>query len=112
MHTPSTQTGDVGPGQLFPDTWNKSPYTDKLKNPFGTNLNRGELFNGNAYESLIVTGRALGKARGSDRAHAAGLYRAGSSTNPGYNERVKNFNDNGRNYDAFFSCLARKGFSP
>lgn len=41
MHTPSTQTGDVGPGQLYPDTWNKSPYTDGLTNPFGTNLNRG-----------------------------------------------------------------------
>ena len=112
MHTPDVQMGDVGPGQLYPDAWNKSPYTDKLKNPFGTNLNRGEVFNGNAYENLIVTGRVLGTARGADRANAAGLYRAGASTNPGYSERVQNFKDNVKNYDAFFACLAKKGFSP
>jgi hypothetical protein len=112
MHTPSTQTGDVGPGQLYPDTWNKSPYTDGLTNPFGTNLNRGQVFDGNAFESLMVTGRALGTAQGAQRANAAGLYRAGSSTNPGYKERVQNFKDNVKNYDAFFGCLAKKGFSP
>jgi YD repeat-containing protein len=112
MHTPSTQTGDVGPGQLYPDTWNKTPYTDGLTNPFGTNLNRGQVFNGNAFESLMVAGRALGTAQGAQRANAAGLYRAGSSTNPGYKERVQNFKDNVKNYDAFFGCLAKKGFSP
>lgn len=112
MHTPATQTGDVGPGQLYPDTWNKSPYTDGLSNPFGTNLNRDQVFNGNAFENLMVAGRALGQARGAQRADAAGLYRAGSSTNPGYKERVQNFNDNVKNYDAFFGCLAKKGFSP
>jgi YD repeat-containing protein len=112
MHTPDVQMGDVGPGQLYPDTWNKSPYTDGLTNPFGTNLNRGQVFNGNAFENLMVAGRALGTARGAQRANAAGLYRAGSSTNPGYKERVQNFKDNVKNYDAFFGCLAKKGFSP
>jgi hypothetical protein len=112
MHTPSTQIGDVGPGQLYPGTWNKSPYTDGLSNPFGTNLNRGQVFNGNAFENLIVAGRALGTAQGAQRANAAGLYRAGSSNNPGYKERVQNFKDNVKNYDAFFGCLAKKGFSP
>jgi hypothetical protein len=24
-HTSDTQTGDIGPGQLFPDIWDKSP---------------------------------------------------------------------------------------
>jgi len=64
MHTPSTQTGDGCAGKLYPDTWNKSPYTDGLSNPFGTNLNRGQVFNGNAFENLMVAGRALGTARG------------------------------------------------
>ena len=116
MHTPSTQVGDVGPGALYPPTWNKSPYTDGLSNPFGTNLNRGQVFNGNAFENLMVTGRALnsfaGPATGAQRADVAGLYRAGSRTNPGYKERVQNFKDNVKNYDAFFGCLAKKGFSP
>jgi YD repeat-containing protein len=63
MHTPSTQTGDIGPGQLYPDTWNRSPYTGGLSNPFGTNLNRGQVFNGNAFENLMVAGRALGQLK-------------------------------------------------
>ena len=112
MHTPSVQMGDVGPGQLYPGTWNKSPYTDGLSNPFGTNLNRGEPFNGSPFDNLMVTGRALGTAQGKDRANAAGIYRAGKSTNAGYNDRVKNFNDNKAGYDAFYDCLAKKGFSP
>jgi len=112
FHTRNTEIGDVGPGALYPPTWNKSPYTDGLSNPFGTNLNKGQVFNGNAFENLMVAGRALGTAQGAQRANAAGIYRAGSSTNPGYKERVQNFKDNARNYDAFYGCLAKKGFSP
>lgn len=116
MHTPNTQTGDIGPGQLFPDIWDKSPYTDDVNhrklNPFGTNRNVGQMFNGNAYDNLIVAGRALGTAQGAGRADAAGIFRAGASGNPGYKERVQNFKDNVKNYDAFFGCLAKKGFSP
>ncbi len=41
IHTRNTEIADVGPGALYPPTWNKSPYTDGLSNPFGTNLNKG-----------------------------------------------------------------------
>jgi hypothetical protein len=116
LHTSKTNIGDIGPGQLFPDIWDKSPYTDDLNhrklNPFGTNRNVGQVFNGNAYDNLIVTGRALGTARGAQRADAAGRYRAGNPSGVGYGDRVQNFKDNAKNYDAFFNCLAKKGFSP
>jgi len=35
-----------------------------------------------------------------------------NTDHPGYKERVQNFKDNVKNYDAFFDCLAKKGFSP
>ena len=115
-HSADTNIGDVGPGQLYPPTWNKSPYTDGLRNPFGTNTQVGQSFNGNSVENLVVTARALnsfaGPVRGANRADAAGLYRAGSRTNEGYKERVQNFKNNYKNYDRFFGCLAKKGFSP
>jgi hypothetical protein len=116
FHTRNTQTGDIGPGQLFPDICDKSPYTDDLNhhklNAFGTNRNTGQVFNGNAYDNLIVTGRALGQARGNQRADAAGFFRAGNHSDSRYRARVQNFKDHGGNYDRFFECLAKKGFSP
>jgi hypothetical protein len=112
FHTRGTNIGDVGPGQLHPPIWNKSPYTDGLNNPFGTNLNTGQVFNGNAFQNLMVTGRALGRARGDQRADAAGYYRAGNHSDSRYRARVQNFKEHGRNYDRFFECLAKKGFSP
>jgi len=112
FHTRNTNIGDVGPGQLHPPIWNKSPYTDGLSNPFGTNINTNQVFNGNAFENLMRTGRALGQARGDQRADAAGYFRAGNHSDSRYKARMQNFEDNVRNYDRFYNCLAQKGFSP
>ncbi len=94
LHTSDTDIGDIGPGALFPGIWNKSPYTDGLKNPFGANLKVGEVFNGDVTDNLKLTARALnsffGPVRGAKRAEAAGLFRAGTKDDR-YKARVKNF---------------------
>jgi hypothetical protein len=115
LHTSDTDIGDIGPGALFPGIWNKAPYTDDLKNPFGTNLRVGEAFNGDVTDNLKLAARALnsfwGPVRGAKRAEAAGMFRAGTKDER-YRARVQNFKDNVKNYDRFFNCLAKKGYSP
>jgi YD repeat-containing protein len=115
IHGKDNPIGDIGPGQVYPGIWNKSPYTDNLKNPFGTNLGVGQKFNGDPFENLILTARALsaplGRVTGdAERAKAAGLYKAGSETGPGYQTRVDKFNGTRAGFDAFFNCLAKFGF--
>ena len=115
-------TADIGPGQLNPSIWDKSPYTAGLGDPFGTNRDVGQVFNGNGYHNLVVTARALLSGGGS-REHQAGIFRAGHEfnkqkgskkkqkvTNPTYQARVDAFNGVAPNYDAFFNCMKGKGF--
>jgi len=102
-------TADIGPGQLSPGVWDKAPYTSGLRNPFGTNREVGQVFNGNPVENLLLTAYALNSLPGS-RANKAGLYKAGSVEGPGYQKRVNNFNSHVKGYDAFYSCLAQRGF--
>lgn len=100
---------DIGPGQLHPGTWDKAPYTSGLRNPFGTNRAVGQVFNGNPIENLLLMSYALDSRAGS-RAKKAGLYKAGSTSGPGYQGRVNTFNKYAKGYDDFFNCLARRGF--
>ncbi len=113
LHTSDQLIGDIGPGQLFPGIWDKvANDKDKglLKNPFGSNRAVGEVFNGNVLDNLRLTARALGPARGVARAKAAAIYRAGGPKGAGYKDRIQNFKDHFKNYDAFFNCLRGKGF--
>jgi hypothetical protein len=113
---------DIGPGQLNPEIWDKSPYTDGLGDPFGTNRKVGERFNGLIMDNLIVTARAL-MSRSGSRDHQAGLFKAGQQyTTVGrgknkqqversdYRRRVDAFNNVAPSYDAFFDCLRGQGF--
>jgi hypothetical protein len=114
IHGRNELIGDIGPGQLFPGVWDKSPYIDGLKNPFGSNREVGQIFNGNFDDNLLLMGRALhsffGNVTGDKRAEAAGLYKAGSTTGPGYSDRVKKFNEQKNGYDKFFDCLRKAGY--
>jgi YD repeat-containing protein len=116
LHSPGNPIGDIGPGGLYPGTWDKAPYTDGLQNPFGSNRQVGQPFNGNSFENLFVAARALnsffGPVRGNERSKVAGLYRAGSESGYGYKDRVARFKKQSPGYDAFFNCLAKQGFSP
>jgi hypothetical protein len=104
---------DVGPLQSSTTYYNKSPFTDGLNNPFGTVFSETQPFNGNSFSSLRVGARAYALdilPRSKSRADAAGLYRAGNRKNPaksGYNDRVKQFNNWSKGYDAFFNCLKK-----
>jgi hypothetical protein len=120
-------TADIGPGQLNPPIWDKSPYTDGLKSPFGTNREVGQVFNGWGYENLVVTARALISVKGS-REHQAGIFRAGHQFDPIYKGKGKNRKKVGEklneayqarvnalrgvapSYDAFFECMRKQGF--
>jgi len=113
FHTRKDPIGDIGPGQLYPGIWEKVA-NDKgkglIKNPFGSNRKVGEGFNGDPFDNLRLTARALGPARGEARAKAAAIYRAGGPKGDGYNERIKNFKDHYQNFNRFFNCLRGKGF--
>jgi hypothetical protein len=123
-HNRARTEADIGPGQLHPGTWDKAPYTNEVNNPFGTNRQVGDIFNGSPMDNLIVTGRAL-MSRPGDRAHQAGLFRAGrqydlvkdrrgkvigKNENPDYRARADAFNGVAPNYDSFFNCLRKQGF--
>jgi len=116
LHSAGEKDGDIGPGQLFPGIWEKTGNDTKkglIKNPFGTNREYQQprlVFNGDPFDNLRLTARALGGARGQARAKAAAMYRAGSPKGAGYKERLQNFKDHYKNYDAFFNCLRGKGF--
>ena len=100
---------DVGPLQVANnDVYAKAPFTSRLNNPMGTFTTERRQFDGNPWDNLRWGARAytldiLTRARG--RADAAGLFRAGTRTGPGYNDRVGQFNSQYRSYDAFFNCL-------
>ncbi len=116
LHDPDELIGDIGPGQVFPGIWGVSPFTDGLDDPFGSNREVGhQEFNGDPVENLVLAGRALnhplGAVQGNRRREAAGLYKAGSQSGPGYQTRVDKWgNANVNAYDAFFGCLKDKGF--
>jgi hypothetical protein len=122
LHREGNPIGDIGPGQIYPGIWEKSPFTNGLTNPLGTNRKVEEGFNGNPYENLVLTARALLDAKGS-REHQAGMFRAGRQfdtvgkgkkkkkvENSTYRRRVNAFNKVAPNYDSFFDCLRSKGF--
>jgi hypothetical protein len=104
---------DVGPLQTSTTYFDQSPFTDGLDNPFGTTRSKTEPFNGNSFSSLRVGARAYTLdilPRSKSRADAAGLFRAGNRNNPsksGYNDRVKQFNNWSKGFDAFFNCLRK-----
>ena len=113
---------DIGPGQLNPEIWDKSPFTDGLRDPFGTNRKVREKFNGIIMDNLILTARALMHRTGS-RDHQAGLFKAGQQYDTvgkgknkrqversDYRRRVDAFNGVAPNYDSFFDCLRKRGF--
>ena len=107
---------DVGPGQIASTYYNKKPFTTGLPQAFGTNFSETVEFNGNPYQNLRATARALnhhlGPVRGNLRGHVAGLHRAGSGdfikTTEGkavYDIRVGEFQEWQAGYDRFFDCL-------
>ncbi len=70
-----------------------------------------ERFNGNETDNVTLAARAfsLGILGGSSSlADAAGLYRAGSRTGPGYRERFNEYVHDAPGDRAQFNCLAAK----
>jgi hypothetical protein len=107
---------DVGPMQLATNVWNRSPFTDGLSNPFGTvAMNRHTRqyasFNGDFEENVTVGARAFSMdilARSRSLADAAGLYRAGSRTGPGYRDRFNEYTREASRDRAQLNCLAAR----
>ena len=96
------------------DSFTPAPGTKRntpadCENPFGTNRAVGQVFNGNPIENLLLMAYAL-DSRAGGRAKKAGLYKAGSTSGPGYQDRVNRFTKYAKGYDDFFNCLARRGF--
>lgn len=108
-HERGNPTGDIGPGQLYPGIWEKSPFTDGLRNPFGSARAVGDRFNGDVSENLMLMARAYNSMRGT-RSQMAGLYKAGSTTGPGYQQRVTSFNQLAPTWDRFYNCLAGRAY--
>lgn len=85
---------DVGPMQTATNVWNKAPFTDGLSDPFGaiamSRITRQYVgFNGSVSDNLTLGARAFSMDilnRSRSLADAAGLYRAGSRTGPGYQQ--------------------------
>jgi len=100
---------DVGPmGIANNGVYAKAPFTSGLANPMGTFTTEKKRFDGNPFDNLRWAARAYTMdilRRTRDRANAAGLYRAGTRTGPGYSDRVAQFNKESKGYDDFFKCL-------
>ena len=107
---------DVGPMQTATNVWGKSPFTDGLSDPFGTismNLStrQYEGFNGNVSDNLTLGARAFSMDildRSRSLADAAGLYRAGSRTGPGYQQRFNEYTREAPGDRAQLNCLANR----
>jgi hypothetical protein len=107
--THSYDGADVGPmGIANNGVYAKAPFISGLANPMGTFTTEKKRFDGDPFDNLRWAARAYTMdilKRTKDRAQAAGLYRAGTPTGPGYSDRIKQFNGQSRGYDNFFKCL-------
>ena len=100
--------------------YNRSPFTDGLLLPFGTNPNNFQgshsapYENGNWFDNLRLSARMFNEisGRGYNREETAGIYRAGSKSGPGYRARVNEFRKLSPGYDSYFNCLRRQGTLP
>jgi RHS repeat-associated protein len=104
---------DTGPMQISTNYYDKSPFTDGLPGAFGTfamdwNTKEYAPFNGDPYDNLRAGARAYTKdilSRSRNNADAAGLFRAGSRTGPGYSDRSAQYTREASRDRSFFDCL-------
>ena len=107
-------------------TWDQGPFTTGLPKAFtGNSFNfpnsfapkspslgyfgKDLQFNGDTSQNLLAGGRAFGLdivPRSSSLADAAGLYRAGSTTGPGYQDRFDQYTKEAPGDRAYLNCLA------
>jgi hypothetical protein len=106
---------DTGPLQLATNVWGKSPYTDNLQNPFGTfatdmATRKYQGFNGSVADNLALGVQAFKYilSISKSNADAAGLYRAGSRTGPGYSDRSSQYQSEWQANKAYLDCLDGK----
>lgn len=105
---------DVGPMQISTNYYQKSPFTDGLPGAFGTiamsnSTQQYEGFNGSASANLRAGARAFTMdilSRSRSNADAAGLFRAGSRTGPGYTQRFNEYTREAPGDRAQLNCLA------
>lgn len=105
---------DVGPMQISTNYYSGSPFTDGLPGAFGTmsmdsSTRQYDGFNGTVSDNLRAGARAFTKDilnRSRSNADAAGLFRAGSRTGPGYTQRFNEYTREERGDRGQLNCLA------
>lgn len=112
---------DVGPLQVSTNYYDKAPFTTGLPKAFTGNwsafhpndhplgwFGKDIRFNGNTDQNLQAGARAFKLdilPRSRSLADAAGLYRAGSRTSPGYTERYNEYMSEADADRAYLNCL-------
>lgn len=105
---------DVGPMQISTNYYDRSPFTDGLPDAYGTvvminSTRQYEGFNGTLSDNLRAGARAFTMdilSRSRSNADAAGLFRAGSRTGPGYRERFNEYTREAQRNRNYLNCLA------
>jgi YD repeat-containing protein len=104
---------DVGPMQISTNYYQKSPFIDGLPGAYGTiamnnSTRQYEGFNGTVSDNLRAGARAFTMdilGRSNSNADAAGLFRAGSRTGPGYRDRFNEYTREAPGDRAQLNCL-------